>query len=232
MRVVAISDTHNQHAKLEIPDCDLLIHAGDFTNRGTYTEVMSFLDWFGSLKQAKNKVFIAGNHDHLAQREPYVFSQLVPRNVTYLKDSEVILEGNIKVYGTPWSPFFYDWSFNGLEEKGPLGYSYEGGPGKCSPDEKHPLLSKIYAAIPTNTDILVCHSPVRTGNLDITRENKVCGSLELTKAIEKLACIRLVIGGHIHEGYGHHNHKGIDCYNVSSVSRGHDKINPPTIIDI
>jgi len=30
VRIVCISDTHGQHAKLSVPDGDILIHAGDF----------------------------------------------------------------------------------------------------------------------------------------------------------------------------------------------------------
>lgn len=36
-RIVCISDTHNSTVKL--PDGDVLIHAGDLTNQGTYSEV-------------------------------------------------------------------------------------------------------------------------------------------------------------------------------------------------
>lgn len=230
MRIIAISDTHNQHKDLVIPDCDVLIHAGDFSNRGTYTEAMTFIEWFASQK-AKHKIFIAGNHDHIAQKEPYLFSNLVPRHVTYLNDSEHIID-NIKFYGSPWTPFFYDWSFNGIESREEQGTNYIGGPGSCTPDDKHPLLAKVFSKIPLNTNVMICHGPVRAGNLDITREGVVVGSRELTKAVEKLPSIRAVIGGHIHEGYGHYSHKGINCYNVASMTRDHKLINPPMVIDL
>ena len=35
IRIVLISDTHNKHKMLELPEGDILIHAGDFTNDGT-----------------------------------------------------------------------------------------------------------------------------------------------------------------------------------------------------
>lgn len=38
-RIVCISDTHNSTVKL--PDGDVLIHAGDLTNQGSYSEVSS-----------------------------------------------------------------------------------------------------------------------------------------------------------------------------------------------
>lgn len=41
MRVVCISDTHSQHNSMTnaIPDGDVLVHAGDFTNTGDPDEV-------------------------------------------------------------------------------------------------------------------------------------------------------------------------------------------------
>lgn len=32
VKIVIISDTHGHHSKLDIPEADLLIHCGDFTN--------------------------------------------------------------------------------------------------------------------------------------------------------------------------------------------------------
>lgn len=34
MRLVAMSDTHNRHHKIVVPDGDLVIHVGDVTSRG------------------------------------------------------------------------------------------------------------------------------------------------------------------------------------------------------
>jgi 3',5'-cyclic AMP phosphodiesterase CpdA len=38
-RIVCISDTHNSTPRL--PEGDVLIHAGDLTNQGSYSEVQS-----------------------------------------------------------------------------------------------------------------------------------------------------------------------------------------------
>ncbi|MCB9714406.1 MAG: metallophosphatase domain-containing protein [Myxococcales bacterium] len=45
MRIVCISDTHGRHARLEVPPCDLPIHAGDATRRGRLEELRSALAW-------------------------------------------------------------------------------------------------------------------------------------------------------------------------------------------
>ena len=42
MRIVCLSDTHNLHERIQVPEGDLLLHAGDATNRGTEKEVAAF----------------------------------------------------------------------------------------------------------------------------------------------------------------------------------------------
>jgi hypothetical protein len=56
-RIVCISDTHDQTPKL--PRGDVLIHAGDLTNQGSYSELKKTVEWLE--KQAFNaKIVIAG----------------------------------------------------------------------------------------------------------------------------------------------------------------------------
>lgn len=56
-RIVCISDTHNQTPKL--PKGDVLIHAGDLTNQGSYSELKKTVEW---LEKADfdAKIVIAG----------------------------------------------------------------------------------------------------------------------------------------------------------------------------
>ena len=44
-RIVLISDTHNLHKTLQMPEGDILIHAGDITNDGTQKEIKDFDTW-------------------------------------------------------------------------------------------------------------------------------------------------------------------------------------------
>lgn len=57
-RIVCISDTHNQTPKL--PRGDVLIHADDLTNQGSYSELQKKISW---LEKAdfEAKIVIAGN---------------------------------------------------------------------------------------------------------------------------------------------------------------------------
>ena len=63
IRFVFISDTHSKIDKMtnEIPDGDILIHAGDFTSIGKIDEVKKFSDFLKSLNNKfKYKIVIAG----------------------------------------------------------------------------------------------------------------------------------------------------------------------------
>lgn len=64
-RIVMISDTHNRHKEMthEMPEGDILIHAGDFTSDGGIEQIQDSIRWLQSLKQYRWKVVIAGNHE-------------------------------------------------------------------------------------------------------------------------------------------------------------------------
>jgi Icc-related predicted phosphoesterase len=232
VKIVAISDTHCQHDSITIPDCDILIHAGDSTYRGTVGEISDFFKWFQSLNQAKHKIYVPGNHDHLAHKNTKLFNELIPSNVNVLIDRSIVLEG-LKIHGSPWSPFFYDWSFNGLEERGYEGLGYEGGPGwNAKPDSEHPLLSEVFAKIEDDVNIVICHGPPRLGNLDRTPDGKAVGSNELIKRLVNLKELKAGFYGHIHEGYGCHVFNGVPHFNVASCNRDYKPVNPVTVFEL
>ncbi|KAJ5978540.1 hypothetical protein N7501_001882 [Penicillium viridicatum] len=61
IRVVCISDTHTLEWP-DVPDGDLLIHAGDLCNDGSARDIQAAVDWLRSLPHPY-KVAIGGNHD-------------------------------------------------------------------------------------------------------------------------------------------------------------------------
>jgi predicted phosphodiesterase len=56
-RFVLVSDTHSTYPKL--PSADVVIHAGDATNQGSYSELKRTLDWLDKA-DAEVKIIIAG----------------------------------------------------------------------------------------------------------------------------------------------------------------------------
>src|SRR5437868_6191319 len=110
-RIVCLSDTHNCNEQITVPNGDILIHSGDATIRGTQSEVEDFLSWFSRLPH-KHKIFVAGNHDWLYETQNRFARNLTALfNIKYLQDSFTEIE-NLKIYGAPWQPRFYDWAFN------------------------------------------------------------------------------------------------------------------------
>ena len=117
--IVTIADTHALHKDVEIPDGDILLCGGDFTNVGKLKDVESFNEFIGQFSH-EHKVTIAGNHDFCFEKMRQRSKDLLT-NCTYLHDSEIEIDG-IKIYGSPWQPEFFDWAFNlkrgkELEEK-------------------------------------------------------------------------------------------------------------------
>lgn len=62
-RFVCVSDTHNASpadGAFKLPGGDVLVHAGDLTNQGTYAEIRKTLDWIEAA-DFEAKIVIAGS---------------------------------------------------------------------------------------------------------------------------------------------------------------------------
>jgi hypothetical protein len=89
MRVVCISDTHGRHDALQVPDGDLLLHAGDCSKLGTREQIEAFDRWLGTLPH-RHKVVIAGNHDFGFEQEPGARAWIT--HATYLQDEPLVID--------------------------------------------------------------------------------------------------------------------------------------------
>lgn len=203
MRLVLISDTHNQQSQLALPHGDVLVHAGDFTMRGTEPEVAAFGSWLDA-QPFEHKVLVAGNHDLLFESEPERARALLPRSVHYLLDSEVTL-GGLRFWGAPWQPWFMDWAFN---------------------LRRGPELAAKWALIPEGVDVLITHGPPK-GTADRKVSGEEVGCADLAQAMERVQP-RLSVFGHIHEGYGVHGHR----VNASICDHRYRPVNRPIVVDL
>jgi len=211
LRVVCISDTHGDHQQVDLPEGDVIVHAGDISAHGTSSDLDDFLNWFGK-QNFKHKLFIAGNHDTFLEQEPAdVLSRSEAANVRYLNDSGIEIDG-VRFWGSPITPRFFDWSF--MREPG-------------ADIDKH------WRLIPENTQILVTHGPV-WGVLDLVDrgegETENTGCEFLARRVEQVQP-RYHVFGHIHEGYGQEK-KGTTTYlNVSTMDKHYRIANAPVVFD-
>lgn len=82
MKIVCVSDTHDYTDDIEMPDGDILIHAGDLTGTGTVNQLTRVNAWFGELKAKYKKIIITpGNHDWLFQKDPNLARLLMSKYV-------------------------------------------------------------------------------------------------------------------------------------------------------
>lgn len=206
MQITFISDTHSRHNLMtkDLPGGSMIISAGDVSGRGTFKEVNDFLDWFSSLPYT-HKIFIAGNHDFIFEKPNAL---VIPDGIHYLQDSSVTIEG-IKIYGSPWQPWFNNWAFNL-----PRGEA----------------LAKKWAMIPDDTDILVTHGPP-FGILDFTYyDKKSVGCEELYKRVFEVKP-KISVFGHIHEAFGEKEIDGIKFINASMLDLQYDYTHRLTVVD-
>ena len=103
LRLVVLSDTHNLTDDLVVPPGDVLVHAGDLTQRGTLSQLEHAASFLRSLPHA-HKVVIAGNHDFCLQEDARRARPLLD-GLTYLEDSATEIEG-MTFWGSPWQPWF------------------------------------------------------------------------------------------------------------------------------
>lgn len=212
MRVCHISDTHGPkwHTRLEIPECDVLIHSGDIGGRTTLLELTEFLIWFEK-QPAKKKIWVAGNHDlvldkkwasNIEKTNGTVMGMLAKQyhedavnliknyDVIYLNAKDYVYEG-VKFWGSPVSPSFHreHWVFN---------------------MDRGAEIKKEWSKIPNDVNVLITHTPPH-GILDKIQEKYKQtvdedihrGCEDLMGVIKKrLHALKLHCFGHIHENTG------------------------------
>ncbi len=208
MKIVFISDTHGKHLQVKLPtDADLLIHAGDVSGRGQVNEVHDFLNWFSAIP-IPHKIFIAGNHDFLMEKEPSLFKEMIPDNIIYLENDSVTIEG-IKIWGSPVTPWFFNWAFN---------------------VNRGADIMKYWNQIPEDTDILVTHGPPYNMLDKVISDGKLVGCEALAERLEKLQ-VKIHVFGHIHEAYGMREKAGTTYINASVLNASYQMVNAPVVLD-
>ncbi|KAM3133384.1 hypothetical protein pb186bvf_014545 [Paramecium bursaria] len=221
LQIVCISDTHG--SIIPLPEGDILIHCGDFTNVGEGPEIVKFANWMKSLKnQFKHIIVIAGNHDMVLdideqerlkprmrsqkQYDSKEYIQILKESCTYLVNESIIVEG-IKIWGSPYSLEFCNWGFQIFPEHA----------------------AKLWAQIDQDSDIVVTHGPPKGFGDKVCYNNQNVGDIDLLNRILNIKP-KYHLFGHIHEGYGQWEYEGINFINCSINTFKYKPTNKPIVI--
>lgn len=212
MRIATTADLHGNLPA--VPECDVLVLAGDLTPATDHDVEFqarwldtTFRTWLEAAP-AKAIVGIAGNHDFVFERAP----ELVPADLpwTYLQDEVATVQG-LRFFGSPWTPWFYDWAFNAPQH-----------------DAAEAFLDERYATVPDNTDVLVIHGPP-AGYGDRTSAGHLAGSSAFLRLIERTTP-SLAVFGHIHEGRGAWTRGDTQLVNASAVTVQYELVDDPVVV--
>lgn len=205
MKIICISDTHNKHRELSIPDGEIIIHAGDFTEAGTKAETTEFLAWFSKLPHPY-KILIAGNHDFFLEKNLDNTANFIPANINYLMNSGISIHG-LNFWGSPYTLGNGSWAFN--------------------EDSAHKM-TKHWDKIPLQTQYLITHSPPY-GILDELDNKQHIGCPKLAQHIDRLKLPHHIFG-HNHGDYGIVRTKHTIFLNAASLDNKYRPINAPLVV--
>ena len=230
--------------ELTLPPGDVLLHAGDFCNRGTLAELESFAAWWHSQTAFSQRLLVAGNHDFAldAQFERETTEEKEERAESerlhgcavhhhartllrrpdigsfLLFDSGVATTvSGFTVWGSPWQPSFWG-AFN---------------------LPRGPQLAAKWAAIPGGTHVVVTHTPPE-GQGDYVprsrgRPHVGCEALawELLHRVHPAVSVF----GHVHEAAGVSvaqcgSGRNTFFLNASSCNSHYDAVNPPIVFQL
>jgi len=187
MKIWFISDTHREHAKLQVPDVDLVIHCGDESNHGNAwfneSEARTFFEWYSALP-IPTKIFVPGNHSTAIEKGLLGGSDYP--DVDFLIHRDMMWNG-WKIFGSPYTPSYFQWSYM----------------------KPRLQLDAVWQTIPDDIDILITHGPPK-GIFDVTRDMDShepihVGSKSLRRHVEDRIQPKVHAFGHIHDEPGIRN---------------------------
>lgn len=112
-KLCSLSDTYGLHHRLSLPPDggDVLIHCGDFADRGSKADILSFRDWLQAQTNFGERIVVAGNHDRdLSQPDAINLEAEFARKtseeaapIQFLQDEfDSCANGRLLIFGASW----------------------------------------------------------------------------------------------------------------------------------
>lgn len=223
IKIACLSDTHTQLERVQIPPCDLILHAGDFSYRGEMPEIKAELKILANKAKyagARATVITPGNHDWaFVWHEQDFKDECRKLGLTLLIHEPFEFEG-FKIFGSPYTPEFFDWAYN---------------------VPRGPKLAAKWAQIPDDTNILITHGPphmildripdryVRAGSINPSAH---VGCEDLGRRLSELSNLKLHVWGHIHHSYGQVTVDNVQYVNASCCNEAYKPKNPVIVVEV
>ncbi len=218
VRLVIISDTHDQLNQIVVPAGDILIHCGDFSRNGSVEELERFNRQFAQLPH-QFKLLVAGNHDHLLLNSEGNAQRMFDRTINYLEDTEIEL-GGLKFFGSPWRNRL-------LHHPPPQLFNLPEWTKRVFPSREQ---KNVWTIIPEHIDVLITHGPPHK-ILDRTPLDHNVGC-ELLRMRVDFVRPRLHCFGHIHHSYGYEQTASTLFINAANLDESYRPVNKPIVVEI
>lgn len=233
MKLAIISDVHDKFQKLVIPECDVLISAGDYSFQGEKHIVERFHKWL-SQQEAGYIISVQGNHETWVEKNFEQAKEIAEKacpGVYFIDEGEVVIDG-VKFYGSAITPFFCNWAWN-RARTGEVNASYDRRTGRqfsVQPIKPH------WDKIPDDTQVLITHGPPydildKVYDWDKTTVRDVVGCKDLWNRILQLKQLKLHCFGHIHGSSGEYYFNGVKYINASICDEQYQPTNPVRIYE-
>lgn len=215
VKIVALSDTHgrNLNTQMEIPSCDIVIHAGDITARGSVEQLSQMARQLRET-DARYVICVPGNHDKLFYHNREEAMAIFKKEKIIVLIDEVIELMGLRIYGFPWLP----------NRSGTCDFAWE----------TDDMLEKI-RNIPTFVDVLISHGPPY-GILDSAIRGDSYEQIGNTAMTNILTYghlrPRYFVCGHVHEARGTLDFNGITFVNCAICDEKNQPVNQPYILEI
>jgi len=223
VRIVHFSDTHNLHRSIErdfgLPEADVMLHTGDFSDYGSDAEIADFDAWLGEVCQKRyaHIIVIPGNHDWWTTLRQVEAGQLKPeaavqrqymqskfRNARVLCHEELELFG-LRIFGSSWSPWQPDGSPDSLGDRSPAYKAtleaWQAAGGR----------SDVFSLLPENVDVLMTHGPADRILDCLGQPGRGWGSSKKLRQAIIGAKPRMHLFGHLHEQRGEYCRRRPPC---------------------